>query len=93
MGVKLAPQQTARVRGGQTTNPDRRAHKSSTMSKAGMGLEFSCGENPSLVPAVATPYGSSGLNPDQYVDHMEKALQGERPRHVPKPRARPVGIS
>ena len=63
------------------------------MSKAGMGLEFSCGENPSLVPAVATPYGSSGLNPDQYVDHMEKALQGERPRHVTKPRARPVGIS
>jgi hypothetical protein len=63
------------------------------MSKAGMGLEFSCGENPSLVPAVATPYGSSGLNPDQYVDHMEKALQGERPRHVTKPPARPVGIS
>ena len=41
-----------------------------------MGLEFSCGENPALVPAVATPYGSSGLTPDQYVDHMEKALQG-----------------
>ena len=46
------------------------------MTKAGMGLEFSCGENPALVPAVATPYGSSGLTPDQYVDHMEKALQG-----------------
>ena len=43
-----------------------------------MGLEFSCGENPALVPAVATPYGSSGLTPDQYVDHLEKGASQVR---------------
>lgn len=68
-------------------------------SVAGMGLEFSCGEDPRLIPAVASSAGAGGASPPAFVRQMESALEGalspsrtrERPPHVaagiPAPRA------
>ena len=48
-------------------------------SVAGMGLEFSCGEDPKLVPAVAASQGTSGASPSEFVAQMQSALEGARP--------------
>ena len=45
-------------------------------SVAGMGLEFSCGEDPKLVPAVATGAEQHGAAPEEFVEIMTAALKG-----------------
>tara|TARA_B110000977_G_scaffold143791_1_gene182574 strand:+ start:3329 stop:3484 length:156 start_codon:yes stop_codon:yes gene_type:complete len=46
-------------------------------SVAGMGLEFSCGEDPKLVPGVTTGAPQTGAPPDEFVEIMTSALRGE----------------
>ena len=56
-------------------------HTSTMPSVAGMGLEFSCGEDPKLVPAVATGAEPHGAAPEEFVAIMTAALKGaSRPR-------------
>jgi len=45
-------------------------------SVAGMGLEFSCGEDPKLVPAAATGAERHGAAPEDFVEIMTTALKG-----------------
>ena len=42
-------------------------------SVAGMGLEFSCGEDPKLVPAVATGAEPHGAAPEERGNHDRSA--------------------
>ena len=51
-------------------------HTSTMPSVAGMGLEFSCGEDPKLVPAVATGAEPHGAAPEEFVAIMTAALKG-----------------
>ena len=44
-------------------------------SKAGLGLTFSCGENPALIPASTNPSSAGGLPPAAYVQSMKTALE------------------
>ena len=55
-------------------------HTSTMPSVAGMGLEFSCGEDPKLVPAVATGAEPHGAAPEEFVAIMTAALKGASQR-------------
>ena len=46
------------------------------MSQAGLGLNFSFGEQ-TVLPAVTTPLASTGQPPHLYVETMKAALEGE----------------
>ena len=70
-------------------------HTSTMPSVAGMGLEFSCGEDPKLVPAVATGAEPHGAAPEEFVAIMTAALKGAsrglaHTASPSKPSARPL---
>lgn len=72
-------------------------HTSTMPSVAGMGLEFSCGEDPKLVPAVATGAEPHGAAPEEFVAIMTAALKGAsrglaHTASPSKPSARPPSV-
>ena len=72
-------------------------HTSTMPSVAGMGLEFSCGEDPKLAPAVATGAAPHGAAPEEFVAIMTAALKGAsrglaHTASPSKPSARPPSV-